>query len=64
MLVWDRSDYLQDTSRQLQDENTYEDVRFNENIPIDLVERSNEIFKLLCSGKIIFEKELKYFSYN
>ena len=64
MVLWDRSDYLQETSRQLQDKNINEDVGFSENILIDLVERSNKIFKRLCSHKLISEKDLKYFTYN
>ena len=62
VVVWDRSDYLQEASRQLQDKSIYEDVRFRENILIDLVERSNDIFKSLFSHKLISEKELKYFT--
>ena len=62
VVVWDRSDYLQEAFRQLQDKNVYEDVRFRENILIDLVERSNNIFKSLFSHKLISEKELKYFT--
>ena len=54
--VWDRSDNLQETSRQFQDKNINEDVRFSENILIDLVERSSKIFKCLCSHKLISEK--------
>ena len=48
MVKWDRSDYLQEASRQLQYKNINEDVRFSENIFIDLVEGSNKIFKRLC----------------
>ena len=58
VVVWDRSDNLQETSRQFQDKNINEDVRFSENILIDLVERSNKIFKRLCSHKLISEKNL------
>ena len=58
VVVWDRSDNLQETSRQFQDKNINEDVRFSENILIDLVERSNKIFKRLCSHKLISEKSL------
>ena len=64
VVVCDRSDYLHEASRQLQDQNIYEDVRFNENILIDLVARSSKIFKRLCSHKLISEKEIKYFTYN
>ena len=64
MVVWDRSDYLYEASRQLQDQNIYEDVKFNENILTDLVAKSNKMFKRFCSHKLISEKELKYFTYN
>ena len=64
VVLWDRSDYFQEASRQLQDKTIYKDVRFSKNILIDLVERSNKIFKCLCSNKLISEKELKYFTYN
>ena len=49
VLVWDRSDYLHKASRQLQDQNIYENGKFNENILTDLVEKSNMIFKRLYS---------------
>ena len=64
MVVWDRFDYLHEASRQLQDQNIYEDVKFNENILTNLAAKSNKIFKRLCSHKLISEKELKYFTYN
>ena len=63
-VVWDRSGYFQEASRQHQDKSVYEDVRFSKNILINLVERSNEIFKRLCSYKLISEKEMKHFTYN
>ena len=59
MVIWDREDYLQEASKQLQDTNIYEDVNFNENILSGLVERGNKIFSHLCSRKLISEKELK-----
>ena len=64
VVVWDRSDHLHEASRQLQDQNIYKNVKFNENILTDLVAKSNKIFKRLCSHKLISEKELKYFTYN
>ena len=59
VVLWHRSDYLKEASRQLQDKNIYEGVKFSENIHIDSVERSNKTFKSLCSHKLISEKELK-----
>ena len=56
VMFWDRSDYLHEASRQLQDQNIYENVQFNENIFTDLVAKSNKIFKQLCSHKLISEK--------
>ena len=64
MVVWDRSDYRHEASRQLQDQNIYENAKFNENILTDLAAKSNKIFKRLCSHKLISEKELKCFAYN
>ena len=64
MVVWDRSDILQEVSRSLQDKSIYEDVRVSENILIALVERSNKIFTGLCNHKLISEKELEYFTYS
>ena len=64
LVVWDRDDYLEEASRQLQDTNIYEDVKLNQNILTSLVERSNKIFNRLRSLKIISEKELKLFTNN
>ena len=64
MVVWDRSDYLHEVSKQLQDQNICEDVKFNENILTDLIAKNNKIFKHLCSHKLISEKELIYFTYS
>ena len=64
VVVWDRDDYPQEASRELQDTNIYEDVKFNENIVTGRVERINKIFSRLCSRKLISEKELKYFTYS
>ena len=58
VVVWDRSDYFLETSRQLQYKKIYKDVRFSENILTDLVERCNKIFKRLCSHILFSEKEL------
>ena len=63
VVVWDRSDYLHEVSRQLQDQNICKDAKFNENILTDLVAKSDNIFKRLCSHKLISEKELRYFTY-
>ena len=63
MVVWNRSDYLHEASKQLQDQNIYEDIKFNENILTYLVAKSNMIFTQ-SSHKLIPKKEFKYFNYN
>ena len=35
VVVWDRSDYLHEVSRQQNNQNIYEDAKFNENILTD-----------------------------
>ena len=44
------------SSLEHQDKIRLEDVSFPKNILIDLVERSNRIFKRLCSHKLMSEK--------
>ena len=39
--VWDRSNYLHEASRQLQDQKIYKNVKFNENILADLAAKRN-----------------------
>ena len=41
----ERSDYLHEASRRLQDQNIYKDVKFNESILTDLVAKNNKTFK-------------------
>ena len=44
VVVWDRSDYLHEVSRQLIDQNICQDVKFIKNILTDLVAKSSKIF--------------------
>ena len=64
VIVRDRSDYLHEASRQIQDHNIDVNVKFNDNILTNLVAKTNKTFERLCSHKLISEKELKYFTYN
>ena len=61
VVVWDRSDYLHEAPRHLQDQTIYKNVKLNENILTDLFAKSNKIFKRLCSHKLISDKELKFY---
>ena len=67
MAVWDSSEYLQEASILLQDQDI--DVIFNTKMfnsikAFRLLAKSNKIFKCLCSHNLISEKELEYFTYN
>ena len=63
--VWDREDYLAEGYKQLSDSSTYVEVKnYREKLLVDLIEKSNKIFKKLCNKKVITEKELKYFTYS
>ena len=65
MVVWNRSCYLHEASRQLQDQNLYEDVKFNENILTDqLVKSICVIINCLSNHKLVYEKEFKYLTYS
>ena len=64
MVVWDRADYILEDEKHLKDKGVYEVVKFNENIVIGLVEKSNKIFHRLCSHRLISESELRHFTYK
>ena len=64
VVVWDRADYITEAENHLNNNWVYKEVKFNENVLTDLVEKSNKIFNRLCSHRLISESELKYFTYN
>ena len=64
MVVWDRTDYILEDEKHLKDKWVYEEVKFNENIVIGLVEKSNKIFHRLHSHRLISESELRHFIYK
>ena len=64
MVVWNRADYISEAEKHLNDKRVYKEVKFNENVFTDLVEKSNKIFNRLYSHRLISESELKYFTYN
>ena len=47
VVVWDRNHYLTEAEKQMNDENVYKDVNFNEKLIQDLAETSNKIFRTL-----------------
>ena len=53
MVVWDRADYILEVEKHLNDKRVYKEVKFNENVFTDLVEKSNKIFNRLYSHRLI-----------
>ena len=64
MVVCDGADYILEAEKHLNDKRVHKEVKFNENVLTNLVEKSNKIFNCLCSHRLISESELKYFTYN
>ena len=64
MVIWDRADYMLEAEKYLNDKRLSKEVKFNENILTDLVEKSNKVFNRLCNHRLMSESELKYFAYN
>ena len=61
VVVWDRTDYLQEVEKHLSDSNTYKEVKFGDNKLVKLVDESNRMFKRLFS-KCSSQEECRYFS--
>lgn len=57
------ADYLQ-PEKQLADNKTYKEVKFNVKILSQLLDAGNQCFKSLRSKEHISEKELRYFTYE
>lgn len=62
VVVCNRDDYLQESSRKLRDTNIYKDVKFNESVLTGLVEKSSKIFNRLFIRKLISEKKTHLFT--
>ena len=65
VVVWEREDYLVEGWKQFSGSSSYVEVKnYQRKLLVDLTEKSNKIFKKLCSKNIITQKELKYFTYS
>ena len=53
VVVQDRTDYLLEVEKHLNDSNTYKEVKFSDNELVKLVQESNRMFKRLLSKKCI-----------
>ena len=57
MVVWDCEDYLAEGYQQLNDESTYVEVKYFDDMTLsDLIEKSNNFFKCLNKKKRSFQK--------
>ena len=59
VVLWDREDYLAETDRQLQDNETYESSSFKDADLVKLIEKSNSIFRFLINMELITGEKLK-----
>ena len=58
VVAWDKLDYL------AEDINTYQDIKFGDDDLVNLVKKSNQMFKQLLSKQNISSSGFKYFRYN
>lgn len=59
VVLWDREDYLAETDRQLQDNETYESSSFKDADLVKLIEKSNSIFRFLKNMELITGEKFK-----
>ena len=49
VVAWDKLDYLAEAENHLKDINTYQDIKFGDDDLVNLVKKSNQMFKQLLS---------------
>ena len=64
VLVWDRSDYLKETEKQLNDRSIYFETKVIEKGLVNLVEQSSKILENLQRKSVIQESQKNYFKFN
>ena len=64
VVVQGKLGYLVEAENHLKDCNSYNDVKFEDDELVKLVEKSNKIFKQLLSKQNVSSSEFKYFNYN
>ena len=65
LVVWNRTDYLLEAEKRLNDTGTYKNIEFKEKLLTDLVESSYKMFLGLNAKVLISQKkELQYFTYD
>ena len=61
VVVWGRVDYIKEVQKQLKDENLYKKINFKDQNLSELIDKSNQFFKVLRTNRCITDKNLKYF---
>ena len=62
--IWDRSDYIMEAEKQLNDKAVYKDVNFDKDLIPNLTSISNRLFESLKLRQLNTEKEFKYFRFD
>ena len=58
VVIWDRSDYIMEAEKQLNDKAVYKDVNFDKDLIPNLTSKSNRSFESLIQRQLITQKEL------
>ena len=64
VVIWDRSDYIMEAEKQLNDKAVYKDVNFDKDLIPNLTGKSNRLFESLKRRQLITEIEFKYFRFE
>ena len=57
-MIWDRSDYIMEAEKQLNDKAVYKDVNFDKDLIRNLTGKSNRLFESFKRRQLITEKSL------
>ena len=63
-MTWDRSDYIMEAEKQLNDKAVSKDVNFDKDLIPNLTGKSNRLFESLKRRPMITEKEFEYFRFE
>ena len=64
VVIWDRSDYIMEAEKQLNDKAVYKDVNFDKHLISNLTGKSKSLLKSLKRRQLITEKAFKYFRFE
>ena len=64
VVIWDRSNYIMEAEKQLNDKAVYKDVKSDKDFIANLTGKSNRLFESLKWRQLITEKEFKYFRFE